>query len=64
MHRWIRTRSARTKVSCRASASHPPGLHRELAKIAKQKKVSLAWVIRDAAEHYVEAKWPLLEQKA
>jgi len=60
----LRTRSAREKSTCRTSVSLPPELHRELAQIAKQKKVSLAWVIRDAAEHYVEAKWPLLEQKA
>jgi len=42
--------------------SLPVELHRELEQIAKQKKVSLAWVIRDAAERYVEGKWPLLAQ--
>jgi hypothetical protein len=28
--------------------------------LAAQKKVSLAWVVRDAAEKYVAEQWPLL----
>ncbi len=47
----------------RASVSFPPELYRTLEEIAKQKKVSVAWVVRDAAERYVAAQWPLLEQK-
>jgi metal-responsive CopG/Arc/MetJ family transcriptional regulator len=37
----------------RASISFPPGLYETLEDIAKQKKVSLAWVVRDATERYV-----------
>jgi len=37
----------------RASISFPSGLYETLGKLAKQKKVSLAWVVRDAAEKYV-----------
>ena len=37
----------------RASAGFPSDLYRMLQDIAKQKKVSVAWVIRDAAEKYV-----------
>jgi hypothetical protein len=37
----------------RASISFPPNLYVDLAKLAKQKKVSLAWVVREAAEKYV-----------
>lgn len=37
----------------RASISFPPDLYDTLENIAKQKKVSLAWVVRDAAERYV-----------
>ena len=42
----------------RASISFPPSLYETLEKIAKQKKVSLAWVVRVAAEKYAvsEAK--------
>ena len=37
----------------RASISFPPDLYGTLEKIAKIKKVSLAWIVRDAAEKYV-----------
>jgi predicted DNA-binding protein len=43
----------------RASASLPPELYATLQDIAKQKKVSVAWVIRDAVEKYIEEQWPL-----
>ena len=41
----------------RASISFPPSLYGTLAELAKQKKVSLAWVVRDAAEKYVAVEW-------
>ena len=59
-----RTRKPRSTVTRRSSVSLPAKLHHELEQIARQKKVSLAWVIRDAAELYVENKWPLFAQKA
>jgi metal-responsive CopG/Arc/MetJ family transcriptional regulator len=40
----------------RASISFPSDLYETLDEIAKQKKVSLAWVVRDAAEKYVEGR--------
>lgn len=46
----------------RTSISLPQGLHAELERIAREKKVSLAWVMRDAAEKYVSDQWPLLAQ--
>jgi hypothetical protein len=46
--------------SVRATISFPSGLYGVLEDIAKQKKVSLAWVVREAAERYVADKWPLL----
>lgn len=46
----------------RVSVSLPQGLHAELEQIARDKKVSLAWVMRDAAEKYVADQWPLLAQ--
>ncbi len=39
--------------SIRASISFPPKLYQTLEDIAKEKKVSVAWVVRDAAEKYV-----------
>lgn len=37
----------------RASISFPPDLYQILEDLARQKKVSLAWVVREAAERYV-----------
>jgi len=37
----------------RASISFPSHLYETLEELAKHKKVSLAWVVRDAAEKYV-----------
>lgn len=47
--------------AARASVSLPPDIYSTLQDIAKQKKVSTAWVIRDAAEKYIAEQWPLLE---
>jgi len=38
-----------------------PEVYQTLQDIAKQKKVSVAWVIRDAVEKYIAQQWPLLE---
>jgi Ribbon-helix-helix protein, copG family len=46
----------------RASVSLRSELYRTLEALAKQKKVSTAWVLRDAAEKYVADQWPLLEE--
>jgi predicted DNA-binding ribbon-helix-helix protein len=43
----------------RASISFPPELYATLEQIAKEKKVSVAWVVREAAEMYVSGQWPL-----
>jgi len=47
--------------STRTSTSLPPEVCSTLQDIAKQKKVSVAWVIRDAAEKYIAEQWPPLE---
>jgi metal-responsive CopG/Arc/MetJ family transcriptional regulator len=40
----------------RASISFPADLYETLEALAKQKKVSLAWVVRDASEGYIAKK--------
>ena len=45
--------------SVRANASLPPDTYRTLCDIAKQKKVSVAWVIREAVDKYIADQWPL-----
>jgi hypothetical protein len=42
----------------RASITFPPDLYETLEELAKQKKVSLAWVVRDAAEKYITDVMP------
>ncbi len=46
--------------SVRATISFPPEIYETLEVIAKEKKVSLAWVVREATEKYIADKWPLL----
>lgn len=46
-------------AAIRASISFPPEVYETLEIIAKEKKVSLAWVVREAAEKYIADKWPL-----
>lgn len=43
----------------RVSVTLSPDVHQTLERIAREKKVSLAWVLRDAAEQYIANKWPL-----
>jgi len=43
----------------RASISFPPEVYRTLEILAKSKKVSIAWVVREAVEKYVADQWPL-----
>ena len=50
--------------SVRMSVTLPRDLHETLTQVAKGKKVTVAWVIRDAAEKYVGDAWPLFKQGA
>lgn len=58
----VTTKEQRTPAkdgTARASVTFPAGLYAELERIAEEKKVSVAWVVRDAAEKYVAAQYPL-----
>lgn len=50
---------APAKEGTRASVTFPADLYTELERIAEEKKVSVAWVVRDAVEKYVEERYPL-----
>lgn len=52
---------ATAKTQVRATISFPPDVYETLEIIAKEKKVSLAWVVRDAADKYIADKWPLFK---
>ena len=42
--------------SVRTSVSFPADIYKNLEQLAMQKKVSLAWVVRDVVEKYVANK--------
>jgi metal-responsive CopG/Arc/MetJ family transcriptional regulator len=48
-------------AAVRASVSFPSDLYESLEEIARHKKVSLAWVIREAAERYAVVERALLK---
>jgi predicted DNA-binding protein len=50
---------ARPFRSPRTSVTFPLDLYETLESLAKKKKVSVAWVVREAAERYVADQWPL-----
>jgi predicted transcriptional regulator len=37
-------------------------LYAEIERMAEQRRVSVAWVVRDAVEQYVSAQYPLFSQ--
>lgn len=45
--------------SVRASISFPEEQYTVLEMIAAEHRVSLAWVVRDAVDVYLKARWPL-----
>lgn len=55
--------SAPPKEGTRASVTFPSDLYSELERIAEEKKVSVAWVVRDAVEKYVDAQYPLFRRQ-
>ena len=59
MKRNQRGTKAKAAGMPRASVSFPPDLYKTLEELARKKKVSIAWVVREAAEQYVSAEWPL-----
>ena len=50
------------KKAWRASVTFTPELHGTLEQLAKSKKVSVAWIVREAVDKYVADQWPLLAQ--
>jgi len=48
----------------RVTISFPPEVHSTLEMIGRQKKVSLTWVVRDAAKQYLAERWPLFKGQA
>ena len=58
-----RKKSSPARNKSRASISFPPEVYSELEKLAAAKKVSLAWIVREATEKYLADQWPLLAER-
>lgn len=56
-------RSSADPKSTRTSVSFPRELYQTLEQLAVGKKVTVAWIIRDAAEKYVNDQWPLFKRE-
>ncbi len=58
-----RTREGRGSHTQRVSVTFPADHYAELQRIAQRKRVSVAWVVRDAVEKYLAAEAPLFRSK-
>lgn len=47
----------------RTSVTFPHDLYQTIEEMAKKKKVSMAWVVREAVEKYVADHWPLFNSQ-
>ncbi len=56
-------KARRSTKQTRASISFPSEVYGELEKLAAAKKVSLAWIVREATERYLADQWPLLAER-
>jgi hypothetical protein len=51
-----RSQKAQRKAALRASITFPPDLYETLEELAQRKRVSLAWVVPEAAEKCVASE--------
>lgn len=63
MAKAARKLKSKAESGPRTSVSFAPDVYRTLEDIAKQKKVSLAWVVREAVDNYINQQWPLLSRR-
>ena len=58
-----KSKPAKRTAQVRASVTFPGDHYAELERIAADKKVSVAWVVREAIERYIADQWPLLARR-
>lgn len=56
------TGSTASPKTVQTSVSIPAEDHEEIERLSKQKKVSVAWIIREAIDQYLTAESPLFRQ--
>ena len=57
------THSGQDKRATRITVTMPPENYEILVRMARTKKVSTSWVVRDAVDKYLAADIPLFKQK-
>lgn len=55
-------REPKEKKTVRMSVTVAEGDYRDIESIAQRKKVSVAWVIREAVERYLAREFPLFRE--
>lgn len=55
-------KAARPEKAPRQSVTFTPRIYAELERLAKEKKVSIAWVVREATERYITEQYPLFDR--
>jgi len=63
VRKQVRKAKKHSTTAIRASISFPQDVYGTLESIAKEKKVSLAWVVREATEKYIADRWPLFGER-
>ena len=58
-----RTPKAQGALPVRASISFPAEIYQCIGEIARRKKVSVAWVVREAWKNTLRTKWPLFPSR-
>lgn len=59
MVKRVQRSNPKSDLMPRASISFPPEIYKALEEVAANKKVSLAWVVREAVEGYLTDRFPL-----
>ena len=52
-------KAARPIKAPRQSVTFTPATYAELERLSREKKVSIAWVVREATEKYIAEQYPL-----
>ena len=52
-------KAAQSIKAPRQSVTFTPATYAELERLSKEKKVSIAWVVREATEKYIAEQYPL-----
>ena len=58
----VKQKKSASKPSVRTTVSIPKDDYSEIERLAERKKVSVAWVVREAIDRYLASESPLFRQ--